>query len=256
VAELRQPSFRGRLVLVGVVLGLIGGGAVVLWQHPERLLRERLSLESLLPSQRLPLPADNPPSMLGDSGPANALSSGQVPMGRGHTPRGLEPLFTALGIHRPVEPITAFAFTLPDLDGRPVHLREFLGKLVLLNFWATWCAPCLQEMPSMERLYQMFKQTDFVLLAVSMDRQGAQAAKPYVERLQLSFPVLVDYTNDIGRQYGVRGLPSTYLIDPNGRLLGAAVGARDWYRTEAKALIAGILRQASGQTTDPLQVQR
>jgi peroxiredoxin len=145
----------------------------------------------------------------------------------------------------------AFDFTLPDLDGHPVRLREFSGKLVLLNFWATWCTPCLQEMPSMQRLYRTFKQTDFVLLAVSMDRQGAEAAKPYAERLQLTFPVLVDHTNDVGRQYGVRGLPSTYLIDQDGRLLGAAIGARDWHRTEAKALIAGILRQASEQTTDP-----
>jgi peroxiredoxin len=172
-------------------------------------------------------------------------------MGRGHTPPGLDPLFGALGMHRPVEPMAAFDFTLPDLDGHPVRLREFSGKLVLLNFWATWCAPCLQEMPSMQRLYHTFKQTDFVLLAVSMDRQGAQAAKPYTERLQLTFPVLLDHTNDVGRQYGVRGLPSTYLIDQDGRLLGAAIGARDWHRTEAKALIAGILRQASEQATNP-----
>jgi peroxiredoxin len=255
VGEPRRRLGRGWRIPVGVLLGLIGGCVVVFWQRSESLLGERLDWESLLTSNPLRPELDHS-SGEGDSGPADGLAPRRVPTGRERTQAGLAPLFAALGMHRSAEPAAAPDFTLPDLEGRPVQLREFRGKLVLLNFWATWCAPCLHEMPSMERLYQTFKGTEFVLLAVSMDRQGAQAAKPYVENLQLTFPVLVDHTNDIGRRYGVRGLPSTYLIDPDGQLLGAVVGARDWHQAEAKALIAGILRQAMAPTADPAQVRR
>jgi peroxiredoxin len=95
----------------------------------------------------------------------------------------------------------------------------------------------------MERLYQTFKQTEFALLAVSMDRQGEGVARPFVDNLKLTFPVLLDSTSEVSRQYSVRGLPTTYLIDPDGLLIGVVIGARDWYRTEAKALIAALLRQ-------------
>jgi peroxiredoxin len=238
-----------------VLLGLIGGCVVVFWQRSESPVGERLGWESLLTSNPLRPEVDHS-SRESARGPADGLAPGRMPSGRGHAQPGLAPLFATFGMHQSAEPAAALDFTLPDLEGRPVQLREFRGKLVLLNFWATWCAPCLHEMPSMERLYQTFKGTEFVLLAVSMDRQGAQAAKPYVENLQLTFPVLVDRTNDVGRRYGVRGLPSTYLIDPDGQLLGAVVGARDWHRAEAKALIAGILRQAAAPTADPPQVRR
>jgi peroxiredoxin len=111
-------------------------------------------------------------------------------------------------------------------------------------------------MPSLERLYQTFKQTDFVLLAVSMDSQGKEVTRPFVENLQLTFPILLDNTSEVARQYGVRGLPTTYLIDPDGRLIGAVIGARDWYRTEAKALIAGLLRQPQPTANQPAQARQ
>jgi peroxiredoxin len=106
-------------------------------------------------------------------------------------------------------------------------------------------------MPSMERLYQTFKPTDFALLAVSMDRQGEEMARPFAEHLKLTFPVLLDKTSEVGNRYGVRGLPTTYLIDPDGRIIGAAIGAREWYRTEAKALIASLLRQIVPKSAPP-----
>jgi peroxiredoxin len=212
-----------RMSLIIVILGLVGVAAVIIGDYLARP------------------PA--PPGATGSREPA-AVSSAE-----------LEALYRALGIHRPADPPEAPAFTLRALDGRPVQLREFRGKLVLLNFWATWCAPCLHEMPSMERLYQTFKQTEFVLLAVSMDRHGEEVAKPFVDNLQLTFPVLLDRTSEVGRQYGVRGLPSTYLIAPDGLLIGVVIGARDWYRTEAKALIAGLLRQ-SPSADPPSQAHR
>jgi peroxiredoxin len=208
--------------LVIVVLGLMVVAAVTLWDQ-----------------WRLP---SNPPQTShardGSSGPST----------------GFDALFASLGIHRPTEPSEAPDFTLMSLDGRPVRLRGLRGKLVLLNFWATWCAPCLHEMPSMERLYQTFKQTEFVLLAVSMDRQGAEVAQPFANNLKLTFPILLDPASEVARQFGVRGLPATYLIDADGLLIGAAIGARDWYRTEAKALIAGLVRQIPSGADHPAQV--
>jgi peroxiredoxin len=209
------------MTLIVVILGLVAVAAVMLWAH-------------------LPRPS-GPPETAHVREPS-AMSSA-----------GLDPLFAALGIHRPAEPSAAPDFTLMTLEGRPAQLREFRGKLVLLNFWATWCAPCLHEMPSMERLYQTFKETEFALLAVSMDRQGGEVARPFVENLKLTFPVLLDSTSEVGRQYGVRGLPTTYLIDPDGLLIGAVIGARDWHRTEAKALIAGLLRQIPSTADHPGQ---
>jgi peroxiredoxin len=215
---------RSRMAFIIVILGLVAVTAVLLWDH-------------------LLLPVE-PPEVAHSREPS-AISAA-----------GLDTAFAALGIRRPAQPSEAPDFTLVSLEGRSVQLREFRGKLVLLNFWATWCAPCLHEMPSMERLYQTFKATDFVLLAVSMDRQGDAVARPFVENLQLNFPVLLDTTSEVGRQYGVRGLPTSYVIDPDGLLIGAVIGARDWYQTEAKILIAGLLRQLAISPDHPAQVQR
>ena len=219
-----EPSARRqrRYAVALVIMGLMLVAAVTLWDHRR------------LPSN----PRQTSPAMEASRGASS----------------GLEALFAALGIHRPAEPSEAPDFSLMSLDGRPLRLRDLRGKLVLLNFWATWCAPCLHEMPSMERLYQTFKPTEFILLAVSMDRQGAEVARPYADNLKLTFPILLDSASEVARQYGVRGLPTTYLIAPDGVLLGAAVGARDWYRTEAKALLAGLLRQMSPGGDHPAQV--
>jgi peroxiredoxin len=218
-----EQTARGqqRMALLVVILGVIAVAAVMVWEH-----------------------LSQPPGS-----PATA-PSGEPSTG---APAGLDSLYTALGMRRPVEAAEAPDFTLLTLDGRTVQLREFRGKLVLLNFWATWCAPCLHEMPSMERLHQTFKQTDFVLLAVSMDRGGEEVARPFVDNVKVTFPVLLDNTSEVSRRYGVRGLPTTYLIDPEGRLIGVVIGARDWYKAEAKALIAGLLRQLPAPSTRPEQ---
>lgn len=222
VSEERSARRQRWYAVVLVIGGLMVVAAVTLWDHWR------------------------PPSHPRETSPAMEASHGAS--------SGLEALFAALGIHRPAEPSEAPDFGLMSLDGRSVRLRDLRGKLVLLNFWATWCAPCLHEMPSMERLYQTFKATEFVLLAVSMDRQGAEVARPYADNLKLTFPILLDPASEVARQYGVRGLPTTYLIAPDGVLLGAVVGARDWYRTEAKALLAALLRQMPSGADHPAQV--
>jgi hypothetical protein len=86
-----------------------------------------------------------------------------------------------------------------------------------------------------------------------MDRQGEEVARPFADNLKLTFPVLLDPTLEVSRRYGVRGLPTSYLIDPEGLQIGVVIGARDWYKTEAKALIAGLLRQLPAPSTHPGQ---
>src|SRR5205814_957934 len=89
-------------------------------------------------------------------------------------------------------PTLAPDFVVPDLAGRTVRLSGLRGKVVVLNLWATWCAPCIEEMPSMERLYGRLRDTDFALLAVSQDEDGKRVVAPFVERMHLTFPVLLD----------------------------------------------------------------
>jgi peroxiredoxin len=215
---------KGWLLAIGVTLVGVGVAAALLWSRVGWRAEEPLqgdapavSVEPSTPPSGVRLTTTIGSSTASrEAGPQSATS---VPASS-----NLEPLFTALAMHRPADPPEAPDFTLPDLEGRPVRLRELRGKLVFLNFWATWCPPCRLEMPSMERLYQIFKPTAFAMLAVSIDRQGAKAMKPFMEELQLTFPALLDPPSEVARQYGLRGLPTTYLIDPDGRLIGAAVG--------------------------------
>jgi peroxiredoxin len=134
-------------------------------------------------------------------------------------------------------------FALPDLDGNVRHLSAFRGKVVLLNFWATWCPPCRTEMPSMETLYQAYKDQGFELLAVSSDVQGAAIVRPFMQKYRLSFPSLLDTARRVNGMYGVRSIPTSYLLDRQGRVVSREVGARNWANVEARALIASLLEE-------------
>jgi len=131
-------------------------------------------------------------------------------------------------------------FTLAGLENKKISLRDFRGKLVFLNFWASWCAPCREEMPAMERLYQQFKDKGFVILAVSV-KDSPKESLAFVKELKLSYPTALDPEGDVGQQYSVWGLPVTYLIDPKGIVLARAWGPADWYGANARGLISSLL---------------
>lgn len=137
-----------------------------------------------------------------------------------------------LGIVRFNERIKAPTFTLKDLDGREVTLEDHRGKIVFLNFWATWCPPCRREMPSMEKLHREFKDRGFTMLAVDL-REEHSKVKAFKGKLKLSFPILLDPDGTVGLMYAVRSLPTTYLIDREGYMVGGALGARNWASKEA-----------------------
>ena len=119
-------------------------------------------------------------------------------------------------------------FTLKNLDGKEISLNQFRGKHVLINFWATWCGPCKIEMPSLEALYERFKDRNFVLLAISNDMFGANIVKPFVKTHKINFPVLLDQRLKVSNTFGVVSLPTTFMIDPQGKIIGALFGAEDW----------------------------
>ena len=146
------------------------------------------------------------------------------------------------------EPLTvgmaAPDFTLPDMAGKNQQLSDYRGKVIFLNFWATWCKPCKEEMPSMQVLWDNLKKEDFVMLAISMDRvTTTKEISPFVENLKLTFPILTDSWGQTDKRYKLMGVPETYIIDQNGVLREKVIGPRDWTRTESIETIVQLLQK-------------
>ncbi len=138
-------------------------------------------------------------------------------------------------------------FSLPDLSGKTVSLSSLRGKVILLNVWATWCGPCREEMPAMEVLFNEFKnRKDFVILAVSEDHKGREVVASYVEKNGYHFPILLDPENRIGQSYDVTGVPETFIIDRNGRIVAHHMGAFDWSRDDVRQLVEQMLETREG----------
>ena len=131
------------------------------------------------------------------------------------------------------------AYTL--LDGSRGQVADLRGKVVLVNFWATWCPPCLAEMPAMERLWQQHRDGDFVMVAISVDADPAKVA-PFVAQHKLTFPIVLDPTMQVASAYGVRALPSSFLVDRAGHLTGLAIGPRPWDNDASHSLVEGLVR--------------
>ncbi|MBI2881818.1 MAG: TlpA family protein disulfide reductase [Candidatus Tectomicrobia bacterium] len=132
-------------------------------------------------------------------------------------------------------------FDLPALGGTRVRLGSLRGKVVLLNFWATWCPPCRSEMPSMEAIYQELKGPDFEILAVSIDSGDKKGVASFAKELKLTFPILLDPDMKAMERFGVRGLPTTFLIDRRGKIASVDVGPRDWSAKEMKERVQGLI---------------
>jgi len=145
-----------------------------------------------------------------------------------------------LGVVRIDEKLAAPSFRLKDLNGKEVKLEDHRGKIVFLNFWATWCQPCRTEMPSMEKLYTEFRERDFTILAVDL-QEWIKGVRAFKEKFKLNFPILLDSDGRVGSKYGVISIPTTYLIDREGYVIGGALGARDWASKEAFELINQLL---------------
>jgi peroxiredoxin len=141
------------------------------------------------------------------------------------------------------EPASALApdFKLETLDGHQRSLNDYRGRFLLVNFWATWCGPCKMEMPSLEALHRRFGSKKFTVLGISNDPFGARVVKPFVKAHGLSFPILLDPKQEISKRFGVHSLPTTFLVDPEGRILGVLSGAEDWSKPETIAYFLDLL---------------
>ena len=128
------------------------------------------------------------------------------------------------------------------LDGGRLRLADLKGKVVFLNLWATWCPPCKEEMPAMERLWQRYKDQGLVVIALSMDSGGAKSVKPYIEQAKYTYPVGLDPKMEVAQLYGARSVPSTFIIDRSGVLRAIALGPRDWDGKAAFAYIETLLK--------------
>ena len=137
-------------------------------------------------------------------------------------------------------------FKLKDLKGDEISLASLRGKVVFLNIWATWCAPCREEMPSIESLYNDFKSNkDFVVLAVSQDTDGG-TVRPFIEQHHLQFTVLLDPRNEVGERYDVNGIPETFIIGRDGRIVAHHVGPYDWSNADIRDALQELIKSKQG----------
>jgi peroxiredoxin len=133
-------------------------------------------------------------------------------------------------------------FVLSDLNEKTYRLSDFRGKVVFLNFWATWCKPCREEMPSMEVLYKNFEKDGLVIMAVSIDRvTTTKDIPPFVKSLNLTFPILVDSWGKTDKPYKRMGVPETFLIDQEGIIREIVIGPRDWTRLDSLQVLVRLL---------------
>jgi len=131
-------------------------------------------------------------------------------------------------------------FTLQRLSGGSVSLSSLRGSVVILNFWATWCPPCRTEMPSMEILYQRYKNQGLEMLAVDL-REDADTVRRFIQRNGYTFPVLLDLDGRVGGIYGIQSIPTTFIIDRDGMIIGRVVGSIYWNTAEMFAAIESLL---------------
>jgi thiol-disulfide isomerase/thioredoxin len=147
----------------------------------------------------------------------------------------LERLFSDMGILQIPPDTDPLEIKLPDPTGRPISLAEFRGKIVFINFWTTWCLACVIEMPSMEKLHQKFKDKNFVMVAINL-QESASRVKQFYKEHKLTFITLLDTTGDVGAGLGIRSIPTTFILDKNGRIIGKALGPREWEGKKSIAL--------------------
>ena len=156
----------------------------------------------------------------------------------------LERLFGKMGILKMPHATSPLEIQLNDLFGNTMRLSDFRGKIVFLNFWATWCPTCVVEMPSMEKLHKQFKDQDFAMIAVNLKESQTQV-KSFFEKLQLSFTALLDSSGEVAAGLAVNALPTTYFLDKEGRIIGLALGPREWDNQESIALFEFLINRSA-----------
>jgi thiol-disulfide isomerase/thioredoxin len=151
----------------------------------------------------------------------------QAPAGAPGIPPGIAAAFTGAGIPVLREAVPLTDFTLPLTDGTTLNTETLRGKVVFLNFWATWCGPCRAEMPSMETLYGRFKDRGLEILAVNLQESPRQVSA-FMEQWGLTFPAALDSRGSVGGSFGIMAIPTTYIINREGRIIARVMGSLNW----------------------------
>jgi len=149
----------------------------------------------------------------------------------------------AFGVQQPRVHKSAPDFSLSSPGGDTKKLSDYHGRVVLLTFWATWCAPCRHEMPQIEALWKEYRNQGLIVLAVNVDRGNRDGVVDFVHSLHLTFPVLFDTDGSVRNRYEVRALPTSYLIGRDGKIIGRIIGERDWSSPKAQAMMTALTEQ-------------
>ena len=134
------------------------------------------------------------------------------------------------------------SFKLRNIKGNYESLDSYRGEVVVLNFWATWCAPCRIEMPSFEKLYRRYRSEGVTVLAITLDKNSENKIKSFVDEYGLSFPILLDEKGEVERLYPSMTIPFTYIIDRQGRIVARVDGAKNWESSETFEAIEYLLK--------------
>lgn len=155
----------------------------------------------------------------------------------------IDRLFRKMGIIQVLHIAPPVDFSLLNLNNKTVTLSDLKGKIVFLNFWATWCGECRVEMPLMQKLYMRFKDKDFAMVAVSLNEPKSVVEK-FFDDYKLTFTALLDSKGELGIPFGIRGIPMTYILDKGGGIIGKVIGARQWDSKESFALFEQLLKES------------
>jgi peroxiredoxin len=153
-------------------------------------------------------------------------------------------LFSGMGISKTPDTNTPVDISLQDVNGWTTRLVDFRGKIVFLNFWTTWCAECRVEMPSMEALHRRLNNNKFVMISINI-QEPAQLVKDFFQKNKLTFTALLDSSGDVMKQFGLRGIPATFILDQEGKIIGKALGSRKWNSKKSVALFEYLINQPS-----------
>lgn len=162
----------------------------------------------------------------------------------------LDRLFRDMGVINSVNALPV-EIGLNDLNGRPVSLSDFRGKIVFLNFWTSWCFDCRIEMPHMERLHQRFKDKDFAIVTINL-QEAASQVKQFFNKFKLTFTALLDSDGKVGAHFRITSIPTSFILDREGIIIGKVTGPRKWDDKRAFALFEH-LTNSSVKTTSSLR---
>lgn len=162
--------------------------------------------------------------------------------------RSLDQLLVDMGVEIFPSSTSQVEVRLQDLNGADVNISDFRGKIVFLNFWATWCPTCVVEMPSMEKLHRKLKDKDFAMVSISIQDSAAEV-KRFFKQNKLTFAALLDSTGKTVPGFAIRAIPTTLILDKTGRIAGRILGPREWDGRESIAMFEHLINKYEATST-------